>query len=186
MFLSPRDSVILMDQTISIHALVLLPIIAFICTLCLMLKSSAFLRFHHPTEIRHPFQSRHLPLSSPALRRNLQQIFPRKQMLLLPMCGCCGGSVTKSCLIVCEPMDCSEPGFPVFHYLLEFAQIHVHSVSDAIQPFHPLSSCSPLALNLSQHQGLFQWVGSLHQVARVLELQLLHQSFQWIFRTDFL
>ena len=147
---------ILMDQTISIHALVLLPIIAFICTLCLMLKSSAFLRFHHPTEIRHPFQSRHLPLSSPALRRNLQQIFPRKQMLLLPMCGCCGGSVTKSCLIVCEPMDCSEPGFPVFHYLLEFAQIHVHSVSDAIQPSHPLSSRSPLALNLSQHQGLFQ------------------------------
>ena len=157
MFLSPRDRVILMDQTISIHTLVLLPIIAFICTLCLMLKSSAFLRFHHPTEIRHPFQSRHLPLSSPALRRKLQQIFPRKQMLLLPMCGCGGGgSVTKSCLIVCEPMDCSKPGFPVFHYLLEFAQIYVHSVSDAIQPSHPLSPSSPPALNHSQRQGLFQ------------------------------
>ena len=67
-----------------------------------------------------------------------------------------------------------------------FTQTHVHRVGDAIQPSHPLSSPSPPALNLSQHQGLFNWVSSLHQVAKVLELQLQHQSFQWIFRPDFL
>ena len=72
------------------------------------------------------------------------------------------------------PMDCSIPGFPILHYLLEFAQIHVHWVDDAIQPSHPLLSPSPPAFNLSQHQGLFQSVRSLHQVAKVLELQ--HQS----------
>ena len=74
-------------------------------------------------------------------------------------------------------MDCSMPGFSVLHYLLEFTHIHVHWVSDAIQPSHPLSPPSPPALNLSQHQGLFQWVGSLHQVVKGLELQLQHQSF---------
>ena len=83
-------------------------------------------------------------------------------------------------------MDCNTPGFPVHHQLLEFAQTHVHQVSDAIQPSHPLLSPSPPAFNLSQHQGLFQWVSSLHQRAKVLEFQLQHQSFQWIFRTDFL
>ena len=82
-------------------------------------------------------------------------------------------------------MDCSTPGFPVLHHFLEFAQTHVHWVGAAIQPFHPLSSPSP-AFNLTQHQGLFQWVGSSHQVAKVLELQLQCQSFQWVFRTDFL
>ena len=76
--------------------------------------------------------------------------------------------------------------FPVLHHRPEFAQTHVNWVSDAIQPSHPLSSPSPPALNLSQHQGLFQWVGSSHQVAKVLELQLQYQSFQWIFRVDFL
>ena len=80
-------------------------------------------------------------------------------------------------------MDCSTPGFPVPHHLPELVQIHVHWVGDAIQPSHPLSSPS-LALNLFQHQGLFQWVGPLHQVAKGLELQ--HQSFQWIFKVDFL
>ena len=78
-------------------------------------------------------------------------------------------------------MECCMPGFSVLHYLLEFAQIHVHWVSDDIQPFHLLSPSAPLAFNLSQHQGLFQLVWSLHQVAKVLELQLQHQSFQWIF-----
>ena len=78
-------------------------------------------------------------------------------------------------------MNCNTPGFPVLHYLPEFAQTHVHWMSDAIQPSHPLSSASPPALSLSQHQGLFQWVGSSHQVAKVLELQFQHQSFQWIF-----
>ena len=99
-------------------------------------------------------------------------------------CSCCYCSVTKSCLTLCDPMDCSTPGFPVFHYLPEFAQTHVHWIGDAIQPSHPLSSASPPALNLSQQQGLFQWVGFSHQVAKVLELQ--HPSMQWIFRVDFL
>ena len=75
----------------------------------------------------------------------------------------------KLCPAVYHTMDCSTPDFPLFHYVLEFAQIHVHWVNDAIQPSHPLSPASPLALNLSQHQGLSQWVGSLHQVTKVLE-----------------
>ena len=82
-------------------------------------------------------------------------------------------------------MNRRMPGLPVHHQLLEFTQTHVHGVGDTIQPSHPLSSPSPLALSLSQHQGLFQWISSLHQVAKVLELLLQHQSFQWIFRTDF-
>ena len=83
-------------------------------------------------------------------------------------------------------MDCNMPGFPVHHQLLEFTQSLVHWVSNTIQPFHPLSSLSPPAFSLSQHQGLFKWFSSSHQVAKVLEFQLQHQSFQWIFRTDFL
>ena len=82
------------------------------------------------------------------------------------------------------PMDCSMPGFPILHYFPEFAKTCVHWVNDFIQPSHSLSPLSPPALNLSQHQGLFQWVGSSHQVAKVLELQ--HQFSQWIFRVDFL
>ena len=99
-------------------------------------------------------------------------------------CYCC--SVTKSCPTPCNSMDSSTLGFSVLHYFLEFSQTHVHWVADAIQPSHPPSSPSPPALNLFQHQGLFQWVSSSHQVARVLELQLQYQSFQWIFRIDFL
>ena len=94
-------------------------------------------------------------------------------------------SVAQSCLTLCDPMDSSTPGLRVHHQLPELTQIHVHWVGDAIQPSHPLSSPSP-ALNLSQHQGLFQWVSSSHRVAKILEFQLQHQSFQWIFRTDFL
>ena len=77
-------------------------------------------------------------------------------------------------------MDCITPGFPVPHQLPEFAQTHVHWVDDDIQPSHPLLSPSPPAFNLYQHQGLFQWVSSSHQVTKVLEFQLQHQSFQWI------
>ena len=95
-------------------------------------------------------------------------------------------AVVQSCLTLCNPMECSTPGFPDLHQVPEFVQPHVHWVNDTIQPFHPLSSPSPPAFNLSQHQGLFQWVNSSHQVAKVLELPLQHQSFQWIFRTDFL
>ena len=87
--------------------------------------------------------------------------------------------VAQLCLILHDPMDCSTPGFPVRHQLPELAQSHVHWVSDAIQPFHPLLSPSPPAFRLSQHQGLFQWVSSLHHLAKVVELQLQHQSFQW-------
>ena len=76
-------------------------------------------------------------------------------------------SVAQSCLTLCHPMNCSTPGFPVHHHFLELAQTHVHQVSDAIQPSHPLSSLSPPVFNLSQHQGLFQCVSSLPQVAKL-------------------
>ena len=92
-------------------------------------------------------------------------------------------SVSQLRPTLCDPMDCSMPGFPVHHQLPELTQTHVHRVSDANQPSHPLSSPSPPAFNLSQHQGLFQWVSSSHQVAKVLEFQLQHQSFQWTPRT---
>ena len=94
------------------------------------------------------------------------------------------GSVTQSCPTLCDPMDCSTPGFPVHHQLLEFIPTHVHLVDDAIQPSHPLLPPSP-AFNPSQHQVLFQRVSYSHQVAKVLEFQL-NQSFQRIFRIDFL
>ena len=91
-------------------------------------------------------------------------------------CQCCCCSVAQSCLTLCDPMNCSRPGFPFFHHLLELTQTHVHWVSNAIQPSQSLSSPSPPAFNLSQHQGIFQWVGSSPKVAKVLELQLQHQS----------
>ena len=85
---------------------------------------------------------------------------------------CCCCSIFQLCLTLCGPMDCSTPGFPVLHHLLEFAPTHVHLLGDAIQP-------SPPTFNLSQR------VSSLHQVAKVLEFQLQHHFFQWMFRTDF-
>ena len=90
------------------------------------------------------------------------------------------------CPTLGNPMDCSTPGLPVHHQLPELSQSHVHWVSDAIQPSHPLLFPSRPTFNLSQHHGLFKWISSSHQVAKVLEFQLQHQSFQWIFRTDFL
>ena len=95
-------------------------------------------------------------------------------------------SVTQSHPTLCDLMDCSRPGFPVHHQLPELAQIHVHWVGDTIQSSHPLASFSPPAFNLSYHQGLFKSVSFSHQAAKVLKFQLQHQSFQWIFRTDFL
>ena len=89
-------------------------------------------------------------------------------------------------IAVSDPFDCSTPGFPILYYLLELAQTHIHWICDAIQPFHPLSPSSPPFRNLSQHQGLFQWASSSHHVDKVPELQLHNQSFQWIFRADFL
>ena len=100
-------------------------------------------------------------------------------------------SVAQSCPTLCDPMNHSTPGLPVRHHLPEFSQTHIHRVSDAIQPSHPLSSPSPPAPNPSQHQSLFQWVNSLHEVAKVLEFQLQHHSLQEIpglisFRMDWL
>ena len=94
--------------------------------------------------------------------------------------------VTQSYLTLCDPMNCSMPGLPVHHQLPEFTQTHVHRVDDAIQPSHLLSSPFLPALSLSQHQNLLQWVNSFsYEVAKVLEFQLQHQSFQWTPRTDF-
>ena len=102
----------------------------------------------------------------------------------ISMCCCC--SVAKSCLTLCDPIDCSTSGSSILHYATVLAQAHVPWVGDLLQSSHPLSSPSAFALSLSQHQDLFQWVSSSHHVAKVVELQLQHQSFQWIFRTDFL
>ena len=95
-------------------------------------------------------------------------------------------SVTQSCSTLYDSMDCSMPGLPDCHQFLEFTQIHVHWVGDAIQTSHLLLSPSSPAINLFQHQGLFKWVSSLHQVAKVLEFQLQQQSFQWTPRRDLL
>ena len=86
-------------------------------------------------------------------------------------------SFAQLCPTLCNPMNCSTPGLHVHHQLPEFTQTHVHWVGDAIPPSHPLSSPSLPSFNLSQHQGLFKRVSSSHQVAKVLEFQLLHQSF---------
>ena len=109
-------------------------------------------------------------------------LFRFKGISKVKICCC---SVIQSCLTLCNPMDCSTPDFPVLGYLPEFAQTHVHWVSDIIKLSQSLSPHSPLALNLSQHQGLFQWVISLDQVAKISELQLYHQSFQWICSVQF-
>ena len=93
-------------------------------------------------------------------------------------------SVAQSCPTLCDPINHSTPGLPVHHQLPEPTQTDAHWVDEAIQPSHPLSSLSPPAPNASQHQGLFQWVNSSHEVAKVLEFQLQHQFFQWIFETD--
>ena len=95
-------------------------------------------------------------------------------------------SVAQSCLTLCNPMDGSTPGLPVHHQLPEFTQTHVHWVDDATHPSHPLSSPSLPALNLSQHQGLFKWVSSLHQEAKVLEFQLQLSPSKWTPGTDLL
>ena len=98
---------------------------------------------------------------------------------------CCCRSITQLCSTLCNPMDCSMLGFAVHHHLPELAQTHIHWVSDAIRLSDPLSSPSTPTFKLSQHQCLFQWVSSSHQMAKVLELQLQHQFFQWICRNWF-
>ena len=101
-------------------------------------------------------------------------------------CCCCCCSIAQSCLALCDPRDCSMPSLRVLHCFPELAQTHVHWVDDAIQPLHPLFPSSPPGLNLSHHQDLFQWVGSSQLVVKALEPQPQQQSFQWIFRVDFL
>ena len=118
----------------------------------------------------------------PHCRQILYQLGCILIKILVPYLTCC--SAAKLCLTLWELMDCSTLGLPVLHYLPEFAQTHVRWVIDAIQPSHPFSSASPPALNLSQHPFSFQWVGSSHLVAKVLEFQLQLQLFQRIFRVD--
>ena len=133
----------------------------------------------------YQFQSLNLslppyPLVAPTKIKTKEKINDTQGILLTII------SVAQSCPTLCDPMNHSTPGLPVHHQLLESTQTHVHWVSDPIQPSYPPSSPSPPALNLSQHQGLFKWVSSLHQVAKVLEFQLQHQSFQCTPRTGLL
>ena len=101
---------------------------------------------------------------------------------VLGCCCCC--SVAQSCLTLCNPVGCSTPGLHVLHHLPKFAQVHVYCLGDAIQPSHPLTPSSPSALNLSLHQGLFSDQLFI-SMTNLLEFQLQHQSFQWVFRVDF-
>ena len=120
---------------------------------------------------------------TPRVYQNSYPLSPTKQALYLNSSFQFSHSVVSNSL---RPHDCSTPGFPVYHQLTKLAQTQVHQVSDAIQPSHPLSSpLPPATFNLSLHQGLFKWVSSAHQMDKVLEFQLQHQFFQWIFRTDF-
>ena len=148
----------------------------------------------------HGLQYAHLPCPSPTPRACSnsgllsQWCHPTISSSVVPFSSCLQSfptsvqfsSVAHSCLTLCDPMNYSMPGLPVHHKLPESTQTHVHRVGDAIQPSHPLSSPSPPAPNPSQHQGLFQWVNSSHEVAKVLEFHLQHQSFQWTPRTDLL
>ena len=117
-----------------------------------------------------------------SLKKVLMIIIVYELVLVNLSVRCCKlvqfSSVAQSCQTLCDPLDCSTPGFPVHHQLPEFTQTHVHWVGDAILSSHPLSSPSLPAFSLSQYQGLFQGVSSSHQVAKVLALQ--HQSFQWM------
>ena len=130
--------------------------------------------FLHPLSLCLPWPTGHKRRSVTSL--SAATLHPHQ-----PLYTCCC-SITQSCPALCNPMDCSMPGFPVLHHLPEFTQARVHRFGDAIQPSHPLLSPSPPTFNLSQHQGLFQWVSSSYQLAKGLELQLQHQSFQWIFQ----
>ena len=120
----------------------------------------------------------HGPLPSPPHAKHLAKLMFLTHIQV--------SSVAQLCPTLCDPMNRNTPGLPVHHQLPESTETHVHWISDAIQPSHPLLSPSPPAFNLSQHQGLFKWVSSSHQVAKVLEFQLQHQPFQWTPRTNLL
>ena len=132
------------------------------------LSFDCYLEFNHLTV--HICWSHFLPV-----------VRPQSALILLQF-----NSVPQLCVTLCDSMDCSTSGFPIHRQLPELAQTHVHRVSDAIQPSRLLLSPSLPAFNLAQHQGLFQRVTSSHEVTKVLEFQLQHQSLQRIFRTDFL
>ena len=137
-------------------------------------------------DYRSKFSEHPLSHTIKKIERKKNTTFPCDQNYDLPFQF---SSVQSSHLVVPEsldPMDGSTPGLPVHHQLPELSQAHLHRVSDAFQPPHPLSSPYPTSFNLSPHQGLFKWVSSLHQVAKVLEFQIQRLSFQWTFRADFL
>ena len=143
-----------------------------------------FLRLLHCRWILYCWATREAKKKKPT--RNDSNIREKEMQPSVQFSSVQFSSVTQSCPSPCEPMVCSTPSLPVHHHLSEFTQTHVHWVSDATPPSHPLSSPSPPAFTLSQHQDLFKWVSSPHQVAKVLEFQLQHQSFQWTPRTDLL
>ena len=133
--------------------------------------------------VRTQQESGHLQAKEGGLRRN-QPCWHFDLVLLAPRTEF--SSVTQSCPTLCDPMNSSVPGILVHHQLLESTQTHVHWGGDAVQPSYPLLTPSPPALNLSQHQGLLKWVSPSYQVAKVLEFQLQHQSFQLTPRIDLL
>ena len=144
--------------------------------------------------LKHPFffvsQETRLPfikgnLKTHILRNNYHVQTLNVFSVFILFINCCH-RIVKSCLTFCDPMDCNMPGFPGLHYFWGFAQSHICWIGNGIQPSYPWLPPLPPALNPSQHQGLFQWVNSLHQVAKVSEFQLQHQSFQWTPRTDLL
>ena len=126
-------------------------------SILLIMKSMLYYAFYTKNVMHFPFS---------------QLTFVSKYKFLFSLSSVQFSSFTQSCPTLCDPMNCSTPGLPVHHQLQEFTQTHIHRVSDAIQPFHPPSSPSPPAPNPSQHQSLFQWVNSSHEVAKVLEFQL--------------
>ena len=152
-----------------------------------------------PSRILHPWDSAgkntgvgcHFLLQTDIIQKYLQSILLQSIMMKIEFKYAQTfnlfqlSSVFQSCPTLCDPMNRSTPGLSVHHQLLESTQMLVHQVGDAMQPSHPLSPTSPPAFDFSKHQGLFQWV-SWPQVAKILEFQLQHQSFQWMFRTDFL
>ena len=168
----------------------------------LILQHSAFFKVHlsHPymttgktiALTRWTFNGKVMSLLFNMMSRWIMAFLPRGKGLLI---SCWSTTYSDfqfssvqllSCVRLCDPMNHSTPGLPVHHQLPEFTQTRVHQVSDAIQPSHPLSIPSPPAPNPSQHQSLLQWVNSSHEVAKVLEFQLQHQSFQWTPRTNLL
>ena len=154
-----------------------------VCTLALSLRKLFFpWTLHIPSIFLYPFSSGWLHVLTESKAEDFTKLRNMAKQCARDLLNCACpnntctsvqfSSVAQSCPTLRDPMNCSTPGLPVHHHLLEFTQTHVHRVSDATQPSHPLSSPSPPALNPSQHQTLFQWVNSSHEVAKVLEFQL--------------